>query len=376
MRGRGKRRSNNILSALAPTTAIAKTDAMNISQDDLRKAAMSSGISTDQADLLWHTLESTPPRAGKPKFDLTNVTYYFGALIVIGAMGWFMTKAWEQFGGLGIFIIASCYAACFVLAGRTLWNQDFRVPGGLLLTVAVCMVPLAVYGIERWTGFWPEHDPGAYTNFHPYINGSWLIMEVVTVLAGLVALRFWRFPFMTAPIAYALWYMSMDLVELFGNHQGMSWEEKQIVSCVFGGAMLLLSYLIDLRGESDDYAFWGYLFGLMAFWGGLSSMNSNSELGKFVYCLINLGLIFCSLVLRRVMFIVFGSLGVFGYLCHLAYRVFADSIFFPFVLSLLGVAIIFLGLQYQRKRKTIDQLFRKALLPHIRGCIPARALAE
>ena len=349
---------------------------MNVSQDDLRNAALKSGITSEQVDLLWQALQSTSPRVEKPKFDVTHVAYYLGALIVIGAMGWFMNKAWEQFGGPGIFIIASCYAICFILAGRTLWNQNSHIPGGLLFTMAVCMVPLATYGIERWTGFWPEHDPREYANFHPYINGSWLIMETTTIIAGLVALRSWRFPFLTAPIAYALWYMSMDLVDMLGNHQGMGWEEKQVVSCVFGGLMLLAAYLTDLHGKSADLAFWGYLFGLMAFWGALSSMNSNSELGKFVYCLINLGLIFCSLALRRRVFIVFGALGLFGYLCHLAYRVFADSLLFPFVLSLLGIGIIFAGVQYQRKRKVIDQQFRKSILPHIRAVIPARALAD
>jgi hypothetical protein len=349
---------------------------MNISQDELRKAATSSGISSDQADLLWQALQANPTPAEKPKFDVANVAYYLGALIAIGAMGWFMNKAWERFGGGGLLAVASCYAVCFVLSGRTLWQQELRVPGGLLFTMAVGMIPLAVYGLERWTGLWPADDPGQYVNFHPYINGSWLLMEVATVLGGIIALRFWRFPFLTAPIAYALWYMSMDLVDLLGKRQGMGWEEKQVVSTVFGGVMILVSYLVDLRGKSDDYAFWGYLFGLMAFWGGLSTMNSDSELGKFVYCLINVGLIFCSLALRRRTFIIFGSLGLFGYLGHLAYSVFSDSILFPFALSLLGIGIIYLGVQYQRRRKVLEQRFRKMVLPKMRGLIPARALAE
>jgi hypothetical protein len=168
----------------------------------------------------------------------------------------------------------------------------------------------------------------------------------------------------------------MDLVDLFGKNQEMGWEEKQVISIVFGGVMLLVSYLVDLRGKYDDYAFWGYLFGLMAFWGGLYSMNSDSELGKFIYCLINIGLIFCALILRRRTFIVFGSLGLFGYFGHLAYSVFADSILFPFTLSLLGIGIIYLGVQYQRRRKVLEQRFRKMVLPHLSSLIPARALAE
>jgi hypothetical protein len=42
---------------------------MNISQDELRKAATSSGISSDQADLLWQALQTNPTPAEKPKFD-------------------------------------------------------------------------------------------------------------------------------------------------------------------------------------------------------------------------------------------------------------------------------------------------------------------
>jgi len=350
---------------------------VNVSQDELRRAATTLSLSIDQADRLWHALQSSSADSEKPKFDVANVAYYLGTLIVIGAMGWFMNRAWEGLGGLGLFTVAVSYAVCFILAGRILWKKPaLRVPSGLLFTMAVCMVPLATYGLERWTGFWPASDPGSYTHFHPYINGSWLIMEVATVLAGFIALRFWRFPFITAPIAYALWFMSMDLAELISGGHRMSWQEKANISAVFGAVILLGAYIADLRGKAEDYAFWGYLFGLITFWGGLSAMESHSEFGRFVYCLINLFLIFCSLALRRRVFIVFGALGLFGYLSHLAYRVFQDSLLFPVVLTLIGLSIIFLGVQYQRRRQEIEGRFRAKIVPHIRALIPERALAD
>jgi hypothetical protein len=349
---------------------------MNISQDDLRRAAASLGLSSSQADLLWQDLHSHSIDGSKLKFDVANVAYYLGALIVIGAMGWFMNKAWEGLGGLGLFAAAVGYAVCFIYAGRILWHKHgLRIPGGLLFTMAVCMVPLATYGIERWLGFWPASDPGSYTNFHPLINGSWLIMEAATIVAGVIALRFWRFPFLTAPIAYALWFMSMDLADLVGGHR-MSWNDKAMISTIFGAVMILGAYLVDLRGKSNDFAFWSYLFGLMSFWGGLSALDSHSELGKLVYCAINIALILCSVVLRRPVFIVFGGLGLFGYLSHLAYRVFENSMLFPVVLSFIGLAIIYLGLQYQRRRDRIEQAFRARLAPHLRAFIPARALID
>jgi hypothetical protein len=349
---------------------------MKISQNDLRRAAETSGLSTEQADALWRSLQSVASEDAKPKFDLTNVAYYFGALIVIGAMGWFMNRAWEGLGGLGIATVAICYAAVFVLVGRVLWNKpNLRVPGGLLVTMAVCMVPLATYGVERWSGFWPDQDPGAYANFHPLINGSWIFMEVATVIAGFVALRFWRFPFLTAPIAYALWFMSMDLADLMVQ-QRLEWNEKAMISAAFGAAMIIAAYVADLKGKGMDFAFWGYLFGLLSFWGGLTAMESHSEFGKFVYCLINLALILCAVLLRRPVFLIFGALGVCGYLGHLAYQVFKDSIFFPVVLSLIGLAIIYLGVQYQRNRAAIESRVRSRMSPRLRSFIPARALLD
>jgi hypothetical protein len=234
------------------------------------------------------------------------------------------------------------------------------------------MTPLFIYGLERATGLWPVKDPGGYSGFHPHINGSWVFMEAGTVLVGLFTLRKWRFPFITAPIAYALWYASMDIPGLF-YVQPLSWDEKKWFSLCFGLGMLGFTYLADLKRKQEDLTFWGYLFGLMAFWGGLSAMDSNSELGKFIYFLINLALIMVAVILRRRTFIVFGSLGVTFYLGHLAHEVFKDSFAFPFVLSFLGLGIIYLGILYRRKREALEAWFEARIIPTLGNWVPGRA---
>ncbi len=345
---------------------------MNISKQDLAWAASTGVISPDQVDPLWRALEGHHPT--RARFDLPHVAYYVGALIVISAMGWFMTRAWETFGGGGLFLIATAYAVLFVLAGRTLWTRDgLLIPGGLLFTMAVCMTPLAVYGLERYFGIWPQGDPGNYQGYHIWVKGSWFLIEVGTILAGLAALRFIKFPFLTAPIAFTLWYMSMDLTPLLFGKNDWAWDERLWVSFWFGLAMLVAAYVVDRRTK-EDFAFWGYLFGLMAFWGGLSFMESNDELGKFFYAMINVGLMLLSVLLDRRAFIVFGSLGVLGYLGHLAQEVFKDSLLFPFALALLGIAVIALGVWYQRRREAIEAAILALvparlmeLLPRARG---------
>ena len=339
-------------------------------------SAVSEGIvSRQQADRLWAHLETRD--AGRPRFDLPHVAYYLGAMIVISAMGWFMTEAWERFGGGGIFLIAATYGVCFALAGRTLWfNQGLKIPGGLLFTMAVCMVPLAVYGAERFTGLWPQGDPGDYQNYHIWIKGSWLLMEMATIIAALLVLKFVRFPFLTAPIAFSLWYMSMDLTPLLFDRVDFTWNERLWVSLWFGLGMLMLSYLIDRRTR-QDYSFWLYIFGMMAFWGGLSLMDSSSELSKFIYCLINLGLMVIAILLERRLFMIFGALGMFGYIGHLAHRVFRDSLLFPFALIFMGIAVIYLGIKYQRNRTAWDQAVLRHIPPGLKRLMPTeRMLAK
>lgn len=338
---------------------------MDFSKEDLIWAAGEGVISPEQADHLWQKLQERGASSKKPKFDAANVAYYFGALVVMSAMGWLMNLGWERFGGIWIFSLASCYAALFALAGRTLWHKEHLViPGGLLFTLAVWMTPLAIYGLERVTGVWPQGAPNNFQSYHIWIKGSWILMEVGTVVAGLIALRFVRFPFLTFPIAFSLWYMSMDLTPLIVGKTEFTWRERLWVSLCFGLLILLATYLIDRRTR-DDYAFWGYLFGLAAFWGGLSLMESPSEWKKFLYCLVNLGLIIVAVFLQRRVFLVFGAFGVFGYLGHLSYDVFKDSFLFPIVLSFLGLVVIYLGVQYQRHRER----FEKAVLAVIPGAI-------
>jgi len=207
-------------------------------------------------------------------------------------------------------------------------------------------------------------------DFHRWIRGGWFAMEVATIVTGLVALGFCRFPFLTAPIAFVLWYMSMDLTPIVAGTQAFAWEQRLQVSMWFGLAMLVAAYAVDRRTR-EDFAFWGYLFGLMAFWGGLSLHNSDSELAKAGYCLINVALMGAGVFLRRRAFLVFGGIGTFGYLAHLASVVFADSILFSVTLAALGVVIIAAGVQVKRQGPRLEAAIEAVLPIALRRLRPA-----
>ena len=93
----------------------------------------------------------------------------------------------------------------------------------------------------------------------------------------------------------------------------------------------------------DDYAFWLYVFGVMAFWGGLTSMDSEHEWGKLVYFLMNIGLVLGGVVIQRRVFTIFGAIGMFIYLMHLSNKIFRDSWLFPIALTLIGLGMHNMG---------------------------------
>ncbi|MDR2852800.1 MAG: DUF2157 domain-containing protein [Burkholderiaceae bacterium] len=345
-------------------------------------AAVRRGIITgQQADALWAFAQAQPDggtdaapirrsaHAEAPALRPAHILYYLGGLVAIGAMTLFMTLGWERFGRGGLLAITLVYA--LIGWGITEWllRQNLRIPAGLSAAFTLVLVPLAVYAVQGALGLWStEADRWAYRDYHRWVDGRWLTMELATLAVGALMLWRYRLPFLVMPIAGTLWYMSMDLARLLTSCAGCRdlWGAYKMVSALFGLIVLLAALAVDLRTrrarrEGRDYAFWLYLAGLMAFWGGLTAMDANSEWGKFGYLCINLLLIAVSAVLSRRAFAVFGGLGVAAYLGYLAWNVFRDSLAFPFVLTLIGAAIIGLGILWQRNEHALTQRLRSAL---------------
>jgi hypothetical protein len=331
---------------------------MPYSEGDLRNAASAGVIGpTDLERLLAFLSEAVPAGTPAPaaKFNVANLLWYAGALIVIGAMGLFSTLAFSQLGGSALTACAIVYATAFTLAGHHLWyRKNLRIPGGLLIAIAVSMAPLAVYGIQDELGWWSKFGKGGTVrDFYIWIRGSWIYMEAATVVAGAIALRFFRVPFIVAIIAVALWFMSMDLAPWFSGTALIDFEMRRRVSVWFGFAVILLAWVVDYRSRNPDFAFWLHLFGMMAFWGGITASSSATEIGRAMYCLFNIGLLFVAVVLMRRVYAVFGTIGITLYLGHLANVVFKDSLMFPFALSMIGIAVIAAGLFYHRRQDAI-----------------------
>jgi hypothetical protein len=343
----------------------------------LDRAVAAGIISREQAtalERLWADQSSAghgaPAALPRGRFDAAYVLWYFGALVVIAAMGAFQTIAWTELGPGALAAIAVVYGVVFTLAGAWLWHRrGLRVPGGLMIAVAITMAPLAAYALQDALG-WPRPPSARYRDIYLYLTGGWFPPEIATVIASVVALRFFRFPFLLMPAAVALWFMAMDAAALIDPLYHL--RHQSHVAVAFGFAVMVAAWLVDLRARAD-FAFWLHLFGGLSFWTGLHFPLAWWGADWTVPALASLALIPLALFLGRRVYLILGGIGLFLFLGHLAFSVFSFSLLFPFVLSALGVGVIALGVLYHRRRDRIAAWVEHVVPPWLAALRPPHA---
>ncbi|MFO1192890.1 MAG: DUF2157 domain-containing protein [Rhodoferax sp.] len=352
---------------------------MQITRAALAEATAKGLLREEQSAALWSFLAER--ERDTPRFKPAHILYYVGGLVAIGAMTLFMTLGWERFGGTGLLVIAVVYGAiAMALTEHLLRARRLPIPAGITGALAVALVPLAIYGAQHALGLWPPDALGrsAYRDFHARIDWRWVIMEAGTLAAGTIALWRYRLPFLVMPVAVTLWYVSMDLTPLLlgGDSKDLFSDLRKLVSTWFGLALTLLAFWVDMRSREDrDFAFWLYVFGVLTFWSGLTSMDSANELGRFLYGCINLVMIALGAALSRRVFAVFGGIGVALYLGHLSSTLFKDSLLFPVALTAIGLAVVAAGVLWQRHEVAIGQWLRAFLPAAVRELVERRAAA-
>lgn len=330
-----------------------------ISEKQLRTAVDRAGLPEDAFHRILLALDDAPQTASR--FEAAHVSYYLGALLILGAMGWFIGSSWDRLPGIALFLIALAYAALFGGLGLRLCRQPAtRVPGGILVAVAVGTTPLAVYGLERQLGWW---SAGHALASHA-AAGNWVLMELATLAFAVLALRSVRFPLLTAPAAGALWYLSLDVPTLlFGTH--WTFHQECWMAIGFGLLLLLAAYRLDDDSELD-FSFWFYLFGLLSFNVGLTMLGDGGQFDKALYCLLHLLLLLLAVVLQRRVFLVFGAVGIFAYLIDEADSYFRNAFTFALGLTVLGAFFIAAGILYKRNERSISTKLRPLMPTRIR----------
>lgn len=291
-----------------------------------------------------------------PRFTWITIAYYLGALTVAFAFGWFLVDRWRDLGPTGILAVTSIYALLFVVTGEYLRRQGYRVAGALVTALAVGMVPLIVWAIQKNLGLWPDaalrpsgpFDSVGMSGASRRETMNAVVIGLATVAAAVFAFRRLRFGFLLAPAAIALALLPRMLIELaIGETLGRNAEAWVFVAT--GAGLLAGAFAIDRRdGERADFAYWPYLVGVVVSLFAVAQLWDRYPAARHLMPLVGLLIIAASFTLRRMIFLAFGGVLVYAYLSWLAFDLFRSSTLFPIVLATLGLSIILAAVWIQR----------------------------
>ncbi len=316
--------------------------------------------------------------ADRPRFDITHVAYYFGALIVALAFTWLLFEGHDRYGGGALMMIAPAYAVLFVLGGNWLWSRPgLKQAGGLLFTLALCMVPVAVYGFEELMGWYPvlagslDEVPSEAERMEFMLQVNWanIWIALATVVVGIAALPLRRFAFMAVVPIIAFHQLWLAIMTFMVGGRASDWDMSTHLM-LSGLFVVMVGYLVDRRTR-EDFAFWLYGIGVAHFWIGMTGFSDKDEIAWAAYALVGLLLVVVSLLLQRRVFMVAGALTVFVYLGHLGFETFEDSLLFPFVLSFVGLAIIAVAVWYQKHKQRVEGALIGSLPDMVKNRLPS-----
>jgi len=238
-----------------------------------------------------------------------NLGYFLGGLLIIGSMTWLTDQAWLDTRGLSLFYLSSTYVGIFGYAGYYCWNGEAsptipKIIGAVFTLVAIFISPVSTWSLQRYFDYWFVKTPH--------------ILEFSTLaISGGIAIYFIQFPLITFPICFALFSISeIDVAPFIFKNPNIS--DFSWISVIFGVGMIFCSILMDkyqqVKQAKQDYAFWGYIYGVLAFAGGLSSLRyqvyDQDVPFEWIYLLANLVLSSGTIILQRNVFVIFGGLGV------------------------------------------------------------------
>lgn len=291
-------------------------------------------------------------------FNSITIAYVIGAMLVVFAFGWFLIDRWESLGRSGILVVVSIYAA--LLVGSALWleRRRFTQAAGIALMLAVALTPVACWALLGTVGAWPLADRSDILSPAPRdASLRWLLVDVSALVAAGAALRWRRSVAITLPLALALWFLWLHTTRLIagdalaGPLDRWLWVANGLAICAVAGEIDRWQAARRASGRTveGDFAFFFWIVGLLVFAGAYMAVWLRDDAWKHVLPLIALSLVVLSLYLRRRTHLVFGLLGLFGYLAYLAADVFKDYLSLPVTLGALGIVLILMTVWMQRR---------------------------
>jgi hypothetical protein len=360
-------------------------------------------VTADQAEAIRRRAPSgaRESRSARRVEGLT-IAYYAGGITVLLAYTLFMGQQWQRFGPLAQSAIAAFSIATLWSLGFVIRSRASRTGGDLLIFAGAGAMPILVYSLQRLLGLGDVTQTFfGYSRYYTTIAPAWVTMEIVSLAVAVLALVVTRFPLHALLIAHWSWFLSLDGSRLVARSSQWEWSDAQFaIGLTVGLALLALAVVMRTRA-ARNYSVWFQIYGFPLVWGNATALAGNEDLGRVLAAALGaallgagvyvgargqltarawfffvghalmlaqlssvalrneglwglaffttyLAVVVLSVRLQSRIFLVFGALGCYGYVSYLAFKLFADSLGFPFALAITGLLIVLSAVAYER----------------------------
>ena len=287
----------------------------------------------------------------KPRWSSASYLLYVGGFTVLlaavyslgylsSSYGDFAYVAWSAL----VLVVLKLIALSFRRAGRWL-------AAGLFGFATVIAYAAFIGAVFVWFG-WLPHSLSPFAGFHVGL----LLLELLTIVAALLSLAFYRFPLISAIVAFVGWYFVTDLISNGGN-----WTAT--VTLLVGLFYLAVAAGVD-RGARRPFGFWLHVVSGLLIGGSLVYFWHSGDTGWALVFVVGLLYIGVASVTDRSSWAVLGSFGMFGAAVHFGEKWARATISLfggsatsqrewvpPIVLAAVGFLFVLLGLRLEGRRR-------------------------
>jgi hypothetical protein len=257
---------------------------------------------------------------------------YLGGLTILFATVTLLNFQAEDHGTAGLVVWSLLITTTLSTLAFAAKARSHFVTAGLLATSWVASVVVFLGAVLDWVGWLPDiSESGVFEGFRFWL----LVLELVAVVASVVALQTFRFPLLVLLVAATTWFFVTDLLSGGGD-----W--TAIVTIVVGLTFLLAGIAVD-DGPSRTYGFWLHVAAGLTIGGGLLWFFHDSTFDWILIGVVGLAYVGLATRLARSSWAVLGAWGMLqtaGYFADkwsdVTESIFPLFYFFPFFISLDG----------------------------------------
>jgi hypothetical protein len=293
----------------------------------------------------------------QPRWSTWSFLVYGGGLTVLAAAGGWLTYLAGRSGQGGYAGWALLIVLLLTATAVGFRRREHPVAAGVFAFAAVAVFAAFVAALWDWFGW--QTNAAATSGFSGF-HVARLLLELLWLVAALIAVRAFRFSLIVSQAVLAGWLLVTDVLSNGGN-----W--SAVVTLLIGLSYLAAALAVDL-GPSRPYGFWLHLAAGLAVGGALLWFWHGGNVEWTLIALASVAYVFFAQLVGRSSWAVLGTAGLVLAATHFTLEWTHVQLFFfngghgsarawvaPLVFTCLGALLVALGLIVARRGAQVGQ---------------------